>query len=51
MDFIKGHEKIDKIKIIIDKEINSLEGLFKNCAEIEEINFIKFNRKDKTNMS
>ena len=51
VDFIKEQEKIDKIKIKIDKEINSLEGLFKNCDEIEEINFIKFNRKDITNMS
>ena len=48
---IKEKDKIDKIKIIIDKEINSLEGLFKKCDEIEEINFIKFNRKDITNMS
>ena len=30
--------KIDYSKIIIDNEIKSLKGLFKNCTCLEEIN-------------
>ena len=42
-------ENIDKnckIKVKIDFDKKSLKGLFKKCFYIEEINFIKFNRKD-----
>ena len=38
--------KISEIKIIIDNEVKSLKGLFKNCVSIIYINFIKCNRKD-----
>ena len=43
--------KIKMIKIIIDENIKSLSGLFKDCNYIKKINFIKFNRNDIINMS
>jgi surface protein len=43
-------EKISKIKIIIDKYLKSLKYLFLNCSCIKEIKFIRFNRKDITDM-
>ena len=47
--FIK--EKNDnKIKVLIDYEVKSLYGLFKDCYNIEKINFIRFNRKDINDM-
>ena len=42
---------IKTIKIVIDYEIKTLKGLFKNCEYIKEINFIKFNRKDISDIS
>ena len=42
---------ISKIKIIIDNEIKSFKGLFKNCECLKEVNIIKCNRKDIINMS
>ena len=50
-NFISSKDNISKIKIIIDCEIKSLEGLFKNCNYISDVNFIKFKRKDINNMS
>ena len=52
-DFISKGENISKIKIIIDedKEMNSFNGLFKYCDCMEEINFIKFNRRNIIDMS
>ena len=44
-------KNVTKIKIIIDEQITSFEGLFSECICIEKINFIKFNRKDITDMS
>jgi len=44
-------DKVNKIKIILDYPIKSLYKLFFNCECIESINFIKFYRKDVTNMS
>ena len=38
-------EDSDK-KIIIDFEVKSLKGLFKNCESIKEIKILKCNRKD-----
>ena len=38
--------EISKIKIIIDAEVKSLKGLFNSCYKLQEVNFIKFNRKD-----
>ena len=48
---ISSKDDVSKIKIIIDYEIKSLERLFENCYYISSINFVKFNRKDITNMS
>ena len=35
-----------KKKIIIDFELKSLKGLFKNCSDLIELSIIKCNRKD-----
>ena len=48
---LEAKPKIEKIKIKLDYDIKSLKGLFKNCEFLEEINFIKFNRKDIIDMS
>ena len=48
--YATSDDKIDKIKILIDEEIDSLKELFYGCDCIKEINFIKFNRKNITNM-
>ena len=40
------NSKIEKIRINLDYELNSLKGLFKKCYSLKEINFIKCNRKD-----
>ena len=42
--------KINKILLVIDKFIDNLSGLFNRCEIIEEINFIRFNRKNITQM-
>ena len=44
-------DKINKIKIIIDYEVKTLDSLFESCNCIKSINFIKFNRNDINNMS
>jgi len=44
-------EKISKIKIYIDNNITSLQRLFLGCKNIQEINFINFNRKNITDMN
>mgnify|MGYP007102003155 FL=1 len=44
-------DNISKIKIIIDTEIISFKNLFSNCTCIEQINFIKFNRRNIIDMS
>ena len=49
-DFITKDEKVNKIKIVIDKEEKSLRGLFTFCECLKEINFIKFRRKDIVDM-
>ena len=43
-------DKVNKIKIIIDEEIDSLIELFYACDCIKEISFIKFKRKNIINM-
>ena len=48
---ISSKDNISKIKIIIDYEIKSLKRLFEVCDYISSINFVKFKRKDITNMS
>ena len=48
---IKKEDKVFKIKIIIDKKVNSLSGLFEDCKCIKKINFTRFNRENINNMS
>ena len=50
-NYLNDNDKVNKIKIIIDYQIKSLYKLFFNCECIKSINFIKFYRKDVTNMS
>ena len=42
---------IDKVKIIIEYEIKSFNGLFRNIQYIQKIKFIKFNRRDIKSLS
>jgi len=42
---------VEKIKVIIDYRVKSIEGLFLNCNCIKSINFIKFNRSNINNMN
>ena len=44
-------EKIKKIKVKIDYQITSFNGLFKNCSFIKYIYFKKFSRNNITDMS
>ena len=47
---LNKEDKVSKINIIIDYQIESFEKLFYNCECIESINFKKFNRNNVTNM-
>ena len=51
LHFFDEDSNLKKITLIIDCEIKSLKGLFKNRKNIEKINFIKFNRNDINDMS
>ena len=51
LNYYSGTEKISKIKIFIDHNINSLKGLFSGCKIIKEISFFNFNRTNITDMS
>ena len=48
-NYIKPNEKVSKIKIIIDKEVKSLENLFGGIDILKTIKFKNFNRTDITN--
>ena len=48
---ININEKIKKIKVIINHQVISLNGLFKNCNLIKYIYFKKFSRNNINNMS
>ena len=50
-NYFVENDKVTKIRIIIDYEVKSLEGLFKNCFYINSISFKKFYRNDINNMS
>ena len=50
MNYLNYNEKVDKIKIIIDYQVKSFEGLFNKCKCIEYIYFKKFYRKNINNM-
>ena len=49
-NYIKEEDKIYKIKIILDREVNSLAGLFKKCS-VKKIDFKQLYREDITDMS
>ena len=47
---MKERDRISKINITIDYQIESFYGLFDNCKCIESINFINFHRNNVINM-
>ena len=50
-NYLTENNKVEKIKITIDYQVNSLRGLFKDCKCIESIIFKKFYRNNITDMS
>ena len=50
-NYFSKEDNISKVKIIVDPEIKSLNSLFQTCSHINKISFIRFNRKDITDMS
>jgi len=49
-NYINKEDIFSKIKIKIDYEVKALNGLFKDNQYITSINFVKFKRKDITNI-
>ena len=50
-NYIPKKEKIEKIRVSLNCQIKSFKGLFKECACLKEIYFIKCNRKDIVDLS
>ena len=50
-NFLNDHDKVQKIKIIIDYQVKSFNGLFFSCQCIESIIFKKFHRNNIDDMS
>ena len=50
-NYFSKEDNISKVKIILDSKIKSLNSLFQTCNYINKISFIRFNRKDITDMS
>ena len=50
-NYITSADNAKKVRLILDKEIKSLNGLFKDCINIKKIKFVKFNRDDIDDMS
>ena len=50
-NYITKRDKVNKIRILLESGIKSIEGLFQDCKCIKRINCIKFKRSDITNMS
>ena len=48
--YLKKDENVSKIKIILDKNIDSFHRLFEGCYYFESIKFINFKRKNITKM-
>ena len=48
---INNFKKVSKINVILDSKIESLHKLFNKCKSVKKIRFIKFNRRDITDMS
>ena len=51
VNYIKESDKVSKIKVIIDSEVDSLDTLFYDCSIIKKINFIRLARNDIKNIS
>ena len=49
-NYLEYNEKVRKIMLYIDANIKSIKALFLNC-NVKEIKFIKYNRKDFSDMS
>ncbi len=49
-NYLDENDNVEKLKIIIDYQIKSLEELFAYCKSIEYVNFKKFYRNNVTNM-
>ena len=49
-NYLNENENVEKLKIIIDYQIKSFEGLFENCECIEYMCFKKFYRNNIDNM-
>ena len=49
-NYLKKGDKLKKIKIIIEPEVKDIYSLFEKTNGLLDINFVKFNRKDITNM-
>ena len=47
----KTDNNISKINIVIDYKMTSLKNLFKDCVCLKEISFLRFNRKNITDIS
>ena len=50
-NYIKPYEKVSKIKILIDKEVKSIDNLFCGIGFLKKIIFKKFNRFDFTDFN
>ena len=50
-NYIPKKEKITKIRILLNCQIKSFKGLFKDCSCVKEIYFKKCNRKDIIDLS
>ena len=50
-NYITKTDKVNKIRILLESGIKSIEGLFQDCKCLKRINCIKFKRSDITNMS
>ena len=49
--YLNKNDKVNKIKIVINYQVNSFENLFFKCKCIKSISFIHFYRNNITNMS
>ena len=50
LENIPKDKKVKNIKIVIDYEVETLAELFLDCKNITKINFVKYNRKDITDL-
>ena len=50
-NYLNKNDNVEKLKIIIDYQVKSFEGLFEDCEYIESIYFKKFYRNNVTDMS